>query len=116
MTFIAMKITPKIRLGSRVAEHPSNILFLKADNNYTKIFFNDGSQILSSTTLGIIEQRLRPFNFFRTNRSTVINLDRLDNFQVYSNESELLNCLDQDEICLIKLSRRRKEAFRLLLM
>jgi DNA-binding LytR/AlgR family response regulator len=105
-----MKKNTEVSLGSRQKASPIRILFLKADNNYTKIFFNDGSQILSSTTLGTIEQRLKPFNFFRTNRSTVINLDYLGLFTFHYQNRCLKNGIEQNSRDII-LSRRRLTAF-----
>ncbi len=104
-----MKITTKVHLGSRCEVCSSTIVYLKAEGNYTRIYFNDGNTLLSSTTLGTLEQRLAPYNFFRANRSTVVNLNCLDKILVYAEECELLNKQNQQHS--IRLSRRRAEAF-----
>jgi DNA-binding LytR/AlgR family response regulator len=54
---------------------------LKSDINYTVIYLDDGSQILSSTTIGILEKRLKEFNFFRQSRSFIINLQFVADFE-----------------------------------
>lgn len=105
-----MKEKPVVHLGSRREVDAFNILLLKADNNYTEIYFDDGSRFLSSTTLGTLEQRLQPYNFFRVNRSTVINLNYLNHFKVHRHKtkSESSPCQNVKDIFL---SRRRVAAF-----
>lgn len=65
-----------IHLGGRLHENPENISLLKADINYTHIYFTDVSHKLVATTLGILEKRL-PGSFFRVNRSTVVSLKNI---------------------------------------
>ncbi|MFT4733469.1 MAG: DNA-binding LytR/AlgR family response regulator [Algoriphagus sp.] len=67
-----------VKIGSRKQVASDAILMLKAVCNYTEIFLNDGSKILISTTLGTIEKRLGGFDFFRVNRSTVVNIKFID--------------------------------------
>ncbi len=69
-----MKTNKLIHLGSRKNISPANILMLKADTNYTIIYLDNGSKILSSTTLRKFEERLKDFQFFRPNRSIIFNL------------------------------------------
>ena len=76
-----MKTNTLIHLGSRKNIAPECILMLKSDINYTTIYLDDGSQILSSTTIGILEKRLKEFSFFRTHRSTIINLQFVADFE-----------------------------------
>ena len=93
-----------IHLGGRLHENPENISLLKADLNYTHIYFIDGSHKLVATTLGIIEKRL-PRRFFRVNRSTVVSLK---NIKPSEKEDQILS----QRLGEIKISRRRKEAFK----
>jgi len=51
-----------------------NILFLKADNNYTDIFMNDGSTVTAFKTLKDFESTL-PENFTRIHNSYIVNQD-----------------------------------------
>lgn len=67
----------KVLLGARTSVLPNEIMKLEAQQNYTVVSFTDGSSLLSSTNLGILEERLQPYSFFRVNRSTVINLNHL---------------------------------------
>ncbi len=54
-----------------------NILFIKADDNYSRIYTVDKSYILSST-LKTIEEKLPSKKFMRIHRSYVVNLDFID--------------------------------------
>lgn len=105
-----MKTNNLIHLGSRKNIPQSSILMLKSDSNYTIIYLNDGSKILSSTSLGKIEKRLKDFQFFRPNRSIIFNLDFMMDFegktQTGSYGKILLKNNEQ-----IALSRRKSEAF-----
>ena len=76
-----MEVDTFVRIGGHKKICPTSILMLKADNNYTYIYFIDGSFVLSSTNLGILEKRLKECNFFRSHRSTIINLQYVSNFE-----------------------------------
>jgi DNA-binding LytR/AlgR family response regulator len=72
-----------IHIGGRKAVNPQNVLSLKADINYTTVFFLDGSKKETvATTLKKMEEKFLPFpNFFRITKSTIINLDYVNNIQ-----------------------------------
>lgn len=94
-----------IIIDRHLAVRPNQILMLKADINYTHIFMNDGSSVTSSRTLGIFEQRLSNQAFFRLNRSVIINLNYMVDFQ---KEASIIR-MDNDEA--IAISRRRVKSF-----
>lgn len=99
-----------IHLGSRKKVSPSNILMLKADINYTLIYLDDGNQILSSTTIGILEKRLKAYNFFRPNKSVVINLEFISDYENKVTSSDFIKILLKNNL-KISLSRRRTAQF-----
>lgn len=105
-----MKTNTLIHLGSRKSISPSSILLLKADINYTIIFLDDGSKLLSSTTIGVLEKRLKGFNFFRPNRSFIINLQFIEQFQDKATTGHLPNILLKNKDA-ITLSRRKTTEF-----
>jgi DNA-binding LytR/AlgR family response regulator len=72
-----MKNETLVHLGGRKWVCPSTIIMLKADTNYTLIYLADGKVFFTATTLGILEERLKSYNFYRTHRSTLINLGHL---------------------------------------
>ncbi|WP_158561186.1 LytTR family DNA-binding domain-containing protein [Emticicia sp. C21] len=95
-----------IRLGWHHKIDPDTILLLKADCNYTQVYLANGTMILSSTTLGILQKRLSAYQFFRPNRSTLINLNYLVDFEKDTATIKLAN----NE--LIHISRRRTKQAR----
>jgi two-component system LytT family response regulator len=50
------------------------IVYLSAEGNYTSIFLSNGKEETITQNLGQIEEELSPKNFFRINRSVIINL------------------------------------------
>ena len=105
-----MKTNKLIHLGSRKNISPANILMLKSNINYTIIYLNDGSKIMSSTTLGKIEKRLKDFQFFRPNRSVIFNLDFMAEFEDKTKSGNYGKILLKNNE-KIALSRRKSEAF-----
>lgn len=72
----------------------------------------DGSTMLTSTCMGIIEKRLRKFNFFRPNRSTVVNLNFLEEYVGATENSVKCLVIKQGRKNIkIFVSRRRQERF-----
>ncbi len=71
-----------IHVGSRTFIPPEEMLHLESHLNYTVIALRNGQKFLSSTTLKKIELRLTGFkNFVRVNRSTIVNLNFVENHQ-----------------------------------
>jgi two-component system, LytTR family, response regulator len=52
---------------------PADILYIQADWNYAEIFFNKDKSELVTINIGELEKSLLPDNFFRLNRSIIIN-------------------------------------------
>ncbi|WP_304237101.1 LytTR family DNA-binding domain-containing protein [Jiulongibacter sediminis] len=105
-------IENRVHLGSRIHVAPHTILVLKADQNYTEIILTDGSKILSSTTMGKIEKRLEDYNFFRPNRSTIINLEYFQRLQKAVSSSVIeMKKIGKEMVCPITVSRRRLPSF-----
>lgn len=68
---------PLIHLGGRMYFFPTELLLLKAQENYTLIYLKNGKKHLVATTLGVLEERLERYGFLRANRSTLINTDQI---------------------------------------
>lgn len=56
---------------------PEAILYVEAHSNYS-IIITPTEKYTLSTTLGIIEEKLKPFGFVRTHRGWLINLHHVD--------------------------------------
>jgi len=52
----------------------ADIVYVKADGNYSIVNLNDGSSKIITQNLGHIEARLSGFSFFRMDRSLIINI------------------------------------------
>ena len=63
--------------SSLVKIKASDLLFIKADDNYSRIYTKQKSYILT-TSLKAIEDRLSPTLFIRTHRSYVVNIEFID--------------------------------------
>jgi two-component system, LytTR family, response regulator len=64
-------------LGGFILIHPEEILYLKAEANYTDIFLINQQKHTISLNIGSIEKMLDNRSFFRISRSVIINLKYL---------------------------------------
>ncbi len=70
----------RIRLNTHngfIMINPTDILYIKADWNYSDIYFVNKKHETISSNIGSIEKLLSKNQFFRINRSIIINLDYL---------------------------------------
>jgi two-component system LytT family response regulator len=59
----------------------SEIIRLEADINYTRFYLTDGKEILVSKTLKEYVEMLCSYNFFRSHKSHLINMDYFKSFE-----------------------------------
>lgn len=76
---IAMKEN-EINIGGRRQVKPNEIILLEADINYTVVYFKDGEKFIVATPLKSLQTRFEEFNFYRTHKSFMINLDSVKCF------------------------------------
>ena len=95
-----------IKINRKLIE-PHEILYLESEGNYTIFHLVNNRKLISSFTLQIFEKYLREYNFFRINRSHVVNFS----------EVEILNSGNNQISVLLKnglsflVSRRRRRLF-----
>jgi DNA-binding LytR/AlgR family response regulator len=65
----------EIQVNGRKQVNPQEIMLLKADVNYTVIYFIDGKKSIVATSLKNLQPRFEPYNFFRTHKSFMVNID-----------------------------------------
>ncbi|MCB0399143.1 MAG: response regulator transcription factor [Winogradskyella sp.] len=70
------KITIPQQDGFEVLE-TANILYCKADDNYTEIYLNNNKKKLVSKTLKYIEDSLKDGNFARVHKSYLVNVNEV---------------------------------------
>ncbi len=83
-----------------------DIIRCESQNNYTFFHLKNGKKILVSKTLKIYSTLLKEYNFFRINRSDLINLNHIVQ---YGRQKSPSITLTDDTI--LTISQRRKEAF-----
>lgn len=57
--------------------NPEEVVYAEAQSNYTLVK-TEKDKFMLSTTLGIIEEKLLPFGFFRLHRSYLANISKID--------------------------------------
>ena len=80
-----------IHIGGRQAINPDDVIMLKADINYTTLYFIDGSKSFVATTLKTLEGRLVPHHFYRTHKSFLVNLQCIKCYYDHSNSLQMSN-------------------------
>ena len=83
-----------------------DILRIESSSNYSKIFFNDNSQVLVSKILKDFEEILVPYRFFRIHHSHLINLAYIKKY-LRGDGGQVI--LQNNEV--IDVSRRKKDEF-----
>ncbi len=84
---------------------PKNIIFFKADVNYTVAYYNDGKKEIFVKTLKDIEQKFNQYGFYRIHKSFLVNLE-------YINEKLTGFDLELQNDYKISISRRRMPGLR----
>ena len=82
----------------------NEVVRLESDGGYTKIFFRDGSTVLSSSSLGSYETQLVEKSFFRVHRGHLINTSFFRSYK----KSGYIILKDGTEV---PLSKRKKNVF-----
>ncbi len=91
---------------SKKKVNPAEVLFMRADVNYTELFLQGGQILTVSKTLKALEKQFIPFDFFRTHKSFMVNLNYVTGYQIH--EGLLVKMEDHHHV---NLSRRRKVDF-----
>lgn len=80
------------------------LLYLQADDNYTRLVFSNGQSLLASKTLGLFEDELPLKTFFRTHRSYIVHLEKITSISKGQSPSILMSNNDS-----IPLSRTKRD-------
>lgn len=59
----------------------NDIVYCEAHGSYTHVYFHDGKKMVTSKSLVDFELQLADYKFFRIHHSSLINLDRVKEFQ-----------------------------------
>jgi two-component system LytT family response regulator len=96
----------KIHLVGKNTVLAKNIIFMRAEANYSEIFLLNGQKIVISKTLKQLETKFSSLNFFRPHKSFLINLSHVQSFK--PNENNKISLTNDFEVVL---SRRKKNSF-----
>src|SRR5690606_22329448 len=88
----------------------SHVIYLRSENNYTRIFLQHGDEIFSSKSLKKFEMVLAPAGFFRCHNSYLVNLKEIKRFIKGVNEHLIMS--NGHEVYISR--SKRSELFRLL--
>lgn len=91
------KIKIPISCGSLFFDQEEMIYF-KADGNYTTIYLTGGDTELTSLNIGKLEEKLKGRTFFRISRQVIINLRYL--YKLDKRDKECIIRIEKDEIKL----------------
>jgi DNA-binding LytR/AlgR family response regulator len=76
----AFAMENQVLIGGFRTVKPQDVMLLQADVNYTVVYFKDGEKFTVATPLKSLQSRLESFNFYRTHKSFLVNLDCVKNF------------------------------------
>ena len=91
--------------GGFVFRNLNEIIYCKADSNYTIFHLVDGEIIMASKTLKEFENLLEGTHFFRIHDSQIINTDHIEKYQPDKSSVLMKNGIE------LLVSRRRKKDF-----
>ena len=90
--------------GNMTVVEPQEIIWIRADGNYSTLFFTNRPKLLLPKTLKDFEDQLMPYNFFRCHNSNLININHVKSFQSSDGEDYILMSNDDK----VEISRRKK--------
>jgi two-component system, LytTR family, response regulator len=100
------KITIPEQFGFKVV-NLQDVLYLKAESNYTTLYISGGNKIVATRSLGEFEKILNDPVFYRIHKSTIINLNYLSGYSSY--EGNYAEMADGE---MLPVSRRKMNDFR----
>ena len=104
-------VSEESRIGIAMADkivfvNISDILYCEAKGVYTNIYLHEGKKIVASKPLCNFESQLTPHKFFRIHHSTLINLNRIKEFQRFNGGYVVMQ---NDE--KLEISHRKRKDF-----
>lgn len=96
----------EIQIGGFRTVNPEEIMMLQADINYTVLYFIDGKKAIVATTLKKLESRLKPFNFYRTHKSYLVNIACIKSYLEPHKQVQMIDN-QQFGVPKVTVSRRR---------
>ncbi|MEI7897847.1 MAG: LytTR family DNA-binding domain-containing protein [bacterium] len=99
--------TKKLRFNTRsgfVAVNPGEILYIRADGNYSELFYSRNRNEIICMNIGGVGELLPENQFFRASRSVIINLSYIHRIERKTHSCELVK---DGETISVEISRDR---------
>lgn len=101
-----------IRQGSKISFlKVEDVLWIEADNQYVKIHLTTASHLMRQS-LSYLDQHLDPTAFYRSHRSAIVNVHRIESIEPYFKGDYHIRL---ENGTIVKLSRHRTEGLKALL-
>jgi len=109
VTTLLEQINPgkKIRFNTRsgfIAVNPEEILYIRADGNYSELFYSQEKKEVICINIGSIEELLSGNQFFRASRSVILNLSFIHRIERKTRSCELVK---EGETVVVEISKDR---------
>lgn len=105
-----INLNKKLRFNTRsgfVAVNPEDILYIRADGNYSELFYSRSKNEIICMPIGGIGELLPASRFFRVSRSAIINLSFIHRIDRKTRSCELVK---DGETVAVEISRDRVHA------
>ncbi len=88
-----------------------DILYAKANSNYTEIYFADKEKIIATKTMLEYERLFSEFNFFRIHHSYIVNFEHVlkfdsDELKLYLTTGEIIPVSTRKKVLLLEILRK----------
>jgi two-component system, LytTR family, response regulator len=93
--------------GTLLIVNPADIIWIKAESNYSTLYFTDKPKLLVPKTLKEFDEQLTPYQFFRSHSSSLVNLQHV----VLIQSADGIDYLQMKNGDKVELARRRKADF-----
>lgn len=89
----------------------NDIIYIRSEGSYSNVFIENNKSLMSSKPLKIFEKSIGKKQFFRVNKSIVINLNKISHYRKDIGYGQIVMISGEE----FELSRRRKPEFHLLM-
>ena len=93
----------------------SEICCIHTEHGYTKVLLSDGSWGVTEKSLTALETELNPDEFFRVNRQTIVNIDRIRKISLTDERDSAVSLtVPWADLSFVITAERKKELLRIL--
>lgn len=102
-----------VKVGKLLKTVPADqVAYFMADDKYLFLITNDQQNYIIEETIGSLEPKLNPENFFRINRKFIIHINAIKEMYKLSRNRVRINLVPKPENVEVVVSEERAEAFK----